>query len=153
MKVTKANQFDIVGIKTRTSNDGNAAKDIPALWKRFMEENIMNRIPNKDGHTIFCLYTNYESDHLHPYDVVLGCKVKNTDNIPEGFTHLNVPATENAHFLAKGNIEQGEAVIATWMEVWKSDLNRTYSVDYEVYDERSADLKNAEVDIFIALKS
>jgi len=130
MKVTKANQFDI---------------------ERFMEENIMNRIPNKDGHTIFCLYTNYESDHLHPYDVVLGCKVKNTDNIPEGFTHLNVPATEN--FLAKGNIEQGEAVIATWMEVWKSDLNRTYSVDYEVYDERSADLKNAEVDIFIALKS
>ncbi len=152
MKVTKADQFDIVGIKTRTINDGSAGKDIPALWGRFMKEDIMNRIPNKEGQSIYCLYTNYESDHLHPYDVVIGCKVNSTDNIPDGFIHLNVPSTDNAQFLAKGNIEHGEAVVATWMEVWKSDLNRAYTVDYEVYDDRSADLKNAEVDIFIALK-
>ena len=152
MKVIKTDQFDIVGIRTRTINDGSAAKDIPALWNRFMKEDIMNRIPNREGNSIYCLYTEYESDHLHPYDVVLGCKVKSTDDIPEGFTHLHVPASENAQFLAKGNIEHGEAVVATWMDIWKSTLNRAYSVDYEVYDERSADLKNAEVDIFIALK-
>lgn len=152
MKVTKVDRFDIVGIRTRTMNDGSAARDIPALWQRFMTEGVMDRIPNKADTSIYCLYTAYESDHLHPYDVVLGCKVIRTDNIPDGFTHLTVPAANNAQFLAKGVIEHGEAVIETWMEVWKADLDRAYSVDYEVYDERSNDLKNAEVDIFIALK-
>ncbi len=152
MKTSKVDQFDIVGIRTRTINDGSAAKDIPALWNRLMAENILANIPNRVDDKIYCLYTEYESDHLHPYDVVLGCKVENINDIPDGYTHLNVPATENAQFLAKGNIEHGEAVVDTWMNIWKSNLDRSYSVDYEIYDERSADLKNAEVDIFIALK-
>ncbi len=152
MKTSKVDQFDIVGIRTRTINDGSAAKDIPALWNRLMAENILANIPNRVNDNIYCLYTEYESDHLHLYDVVLGCKVKNINDIPDGYTHLNVPATENAQFLAKGNIEHGEVVVDTWMNIWKSNLDRSYSVDYEIYDERSADLKNAEVDIFIALK-
>ena len=151
MKTTKVEQFDIVGIRTRTINDGSAAKDIPALWNRFMSENILENIPNKVDNTIYCLYTEYDGDHTQPYDVVLGCKVKNTDEIPDGFTYLNVPATNNAQFLAKGVIEHGQAVVDTWMKIWQSDLDRSFSVDYEVYDERSQDLQNAEVDIFIGL--
>ncbi len=152
MKTTNVEQFDIVGIKTRTINDGSAATDIPALWNRFMSENILENIPNKTNSAIYCLYTGYEGDHTQPYDVILGCKVNEVNEIPEGLTHLQVPASDNAQFLAKGVIEHGQAVVATWMQIWKSDLDRAFSVDYEVYDERSADLQNAEVDIFIALK-
>lgn len=151
MKTTKVEQFDIVGIRTRTINDGSAAKDIPALWNRFMSENILENIPNKIDNTIYCLYTEYDGDHTQPYDVVLGCKVKNTNEIPDGFTYLHVPATNNAQFLAKGVIEHGQAVVDTWMKIWQSELDRSFSVDYEVYDERSQDLQNAEVDIFIGL--
>ena len=152
MKTTKVEQFDIVGIRTRTINDGSAAKDIPALWNRFMSENILENIPNKTNNAIYCLYTAYEGDHTQPYDVVLGCKVNDINEIPEGLTHLQVPATRNAQFLAKGVIEHGQAVVETWMQIWQSDLDRAFSVDYEIYDERAENLQNAEVDIFIALK-
>tara|TARA_R110000737_G_C14559813_1_gene482081 strand:+ start:743 stop:1201 length:459 start_codon:yes stop_codon:yes gene_type:complete len=152
MKTTNVKQFDIVGIRTRTINDGSAAKDIPALWNRFMSENILENIPNRTNNAIYCLYTEYEGDHTQPYDVVLGCKVNNTNDIPDGFTHLHVPASSNAQFLAKGVIEHGQAVVETWMQIWQSDLDRAYSIDYEVYDERAENLQNAEVDIFIALK-
>jgi len=152
MKTTLVEQFDIVGIRTKTTNNGSASKDIPALWGRFMSENILENIPNKIDNAIYCLYTEYEGDHTQPYDVVLGCKVSNSNEIPEGFTHLHVPKSENAKFLAKGVIEHGQAVIETWMKIWQSDLDRAFRVDYEVYDERSADLQNAEVDIFIGLK-
>lgn len=152
MKTTKVEQFDIVGIKTRTINNGSAAKDIPALWNRFMSENIIENIPNKTNNAIYCLYTNYEGDHTKPYDVILGCKVDNLNEIPKSLTHLQVPVATNAKFLAKGVIEHGQAVVSTWMQIWESDIDRAFSVDYEVYDERSQDLQNAEVDIFIALK-
>ena len=52
--------FDIIGIKTRTANDGRAGKDIPMLWNTFMETNVKDRIPNKLNDSIYCLYSNYE---------------------------------------------------------------------------------------------
>ncbi|MFT4533915.1 MAG: putative transcriptional regulator YdeE [Saprospiraceae bacterium] len=117
-----------------------------------MSENILENIPNRTNNTVYCLYTEYEGDHTQPYDVVLGCKVSNTNNIPDGFTHLHVPESSNEQSLAKGVIEHGQAVVDTWMQIWQSDFDRAYSIDYEVYDERAENLQNAEVDIFIALK-
>lgn len=39
-----------------------------------------------------------------------------------------------------------------WNQVWTSDINRSYTADYEVYGSKSTDLENAEVDIFIAVE-
>lgn len=48
-----------------------------------------------------------------------------------------------------------DAVVSTWMDIWKRDkeLNRSYTYDLEVYGERSQNKENPEVDIFIAVKS
>ena len=152
MNTVQKEKFDIVGIKTRTTNDGSAATDIPALWNRLMTENIAAKIENKIDGTIYCLYTGYEGDHTKPYDVILGYRVSDISSVPSDFTHLHVPASKTSKFTAKGSLVKGEAVINTWMQIWSADLNRSFSVDYEVYDERSADMNNAEVDIFISLK-
>ena len=143
--------FDIIGIKTRTANDGRAGKDIPMLWGKFMENGVKDRIPNKMDDSIYCLYSNYEGDHLQPYDVIIGCKVSATDQIPDGMILHHVDTGNSAKFVAKGSLVKGEAVVKTWFQIWDADINRKFSTDYEVYDERSSDIQNAEVDIFVSV--
>jgi len=152
MTKTQIESFDIVGIKTRTANDGSAGKDLPHLWARFMEEDLKTKILHRVDDTIYCLYTNYQGDHTQPYDAILGCKVSSTDDIPEGMVIHNVQASHAAKFVAKGSLIKGEAVINTWFDIWKSGLDRSFTTDFEVYDGRSADIHNAEVDVFISLK-
>ena len=119
-----------------------------ALWK----ENIKDRIPNKIDDSIYCLYSNYEGDHLQPYDVIIGCKVSDNTNVPEGMINHSVNTGNSTKFIAKGSLVKGEAVVNTWFRIWEADIDRTFSTDYEVYDERSSDIHNAEVDIYISVK-
>ncbi|MFT5885520.1 MAG: putative transcriptional regulator YdeE [Arcticibacterium sp.] len=37
------------------------------------------------------------------------------------------------------------------MEIWQSDLDRTYATDFEVYDERAQNPEDVEVDIFVGI--
>jgi len=77
--------FNIIGISVRTTNEnGQAVKDIPALWNRFMSEGIANKIPNKTSESIYCIYTEYEKDHTKPYTTIIGCRVDQVENIPAG---------------------------------------------------------------------
>jgi len=142
----------MVGVFTKTVNaPGRAEKDIPALWQRFMEEDVKGQIKNAVSEEVLCAYTEYESDHLHPYTTVVGLKVENLDNIPEGMKGITIKGGEYAKFLAKGDLK-GPAVIKTWMDIWKSGVDRTYQTDFEVYGERSYPLDNGEADIYIAVK-
>lgn len=152
MKEMQIESFDVVGIKVRTANDGSAGKDLPMLWGKFMGEQLKDKIPNKINDSIYCLYTNYDGDHTEPYDAILGCRVSSIEDIPEGMVVHNIESTNGAKFTAKGSLIKGEAVINTWFEIWKSGLDRTFTTDFEVYDERSSDIENAEVDIYISIK-
>lgn len=51
----------------------------------------------------------------------------------------------------KGPIE--EVVFETWQQIWSWDQRylRTYTGDFEWYDERSIDPKEAQIDIYIAV--
>jgi len=144
--------FKIMGIKTRTCNDGSAGKDIPELWGKFIDGNVKDKIPNKVDDSIYCLYTNYDGDHTQPYDVIIGCKVSTDNQLPDGLITHNVDASNMSKFVAKGSLIKGEAVVQTWFDIWKAGLDRSFTTDFEVYDDRSKDINNAEVDIFISLK-
>jgi predicted transcriptional regulator YdeE len=39
------------------------------------------------------------------------------------------------------------------MKIWQSNLDRTYTTDFEVYDERAQNPANVVVDIFIGVAS
>ena len=145
-------KMNIVGISVRTSNNnGEAARDIPALWNKFMVDGVAEKTPNKVDGTIYCLYTDYEKDHTMPYTTILGCAVSTLADIPEGMVSKTIEVANYQKYTAKGNLNEG-IVFNEWMKIWNSDLDRAYTTDYEVYSEKSTNPSQVEVDIFIALK-
>lgn len=152
MDTIKIGSFHVIGISVRTTNEnGQAAKDIFVLWERFMAEGILEQIPNKTNNSLYCIYTAYEKDHTKPYTTILGCKVENLDNIPDQMAGKTIESASYQKFAAKGNLMQG-AVYNEWTKIWNSDLERTFTADFEIYDERSLNPENAEVDIYVAVK-
>jgi hypothetical protein len=152
MTNVKIEPFKVIGISVRTTNEnGQAAKDIPALWEKMMNENILSSIPNKIDNTIYSIYTDYEKDHTKPYTTVLGCEVENLDDIPEGMVGYFFDAGNYLKFTAKGDLSK-DLVINEWINIWNMDLGRAFTADFEVYGEKAQNPSDAEVDIFIAVK-
>ena len=144
--------FSVIGISIRTTNeDGQSIQDIPALWNKFMSEGIIERIPGKAGNALYCIYTDYEKDHTKPYTTILGCKVLSLENIPNGMIGKTIEEASYTKYVAKGNVQEG-IVFNEWLKIWNSNLQRTFTSDFEVYGENAQDPANAEVDIFIAVK-
>lgn len=145
------NSFQIIGISVRTINEGEKAKtDIGELWRKFMSENMLEKIPNVIDETIYAVYTDYESDHTKPYTTILGYKVSALDKIPEGMVGKKIEQTAYNKFIAKGDLTDN-AVIDEWMKIWNMDLDRKYTADFETYGEKAADPKNGEAEIYIAI--
>lgn len=144
--------FKVIGISVRTTNEnGQSAKDIGELWNKFMTEGILDKIPNRIDNTIYSIYTEYESDHTKPYTTILGCKVENTDTVPNGMITKTFNGGTYTKFVTKGDLTKG-AVYEEWSKIWNSDLQREYTADFEVYGEKAQNPTDAEVDIYVATK-
>ncbi|GAA4277661.1 GyrI-like domain-containing protein [Aquimarina mytili] len=152
MTTTKCNTFHVIGLSVRTRNeDQHITNDIQKLWNTFMERGISNKIPNKIDETLYGIYTDYENGASGYYNAIVGCKVDNLENIPEGMVGTTIKNGNYSKFVAKGDVTK-EAIPDVWAKIWRSDLNRTYATDFEVYDDRAVDPTNAEVDIFVGVK-
>jgi predicted transcriptional regulator YdeE len=151
MNNVKIEPFKVIGIAVRTTNENEqAAKDIPVLWEKFMQENVLENIPNKIDTVVYSIYTDYEKDHTKPYTTLLGCKVENLDHIPEGMIGKSFEGGDYIRFTAKGNLAEG-LVINEWFKIWNMDLGRTFTADFEMYGEKAQNPSDAEVDILIAV--
>lgn len=151
MTTKKIEDFHVIGISVRTKNENQeTTRDIAKLWNDFMSRKIMNKIPNKIEDTLYAIYTDYESDHSGEYTIVVGCKVSSLEVIPLGMVGTTVKTGDYAKFMAKGDVTKA-AIPDAWEKIWKTDLNRVYASDFEVYDDRAMDPTNAEVDIFIGV--
>jgi predicted transcriptional regulator YdeE len=145
-------KFSIIGMSVRTTNEnGQSGEDIPALWNRFMTEGIAAKIPNKIDNALYCVYTEYEKDHTKPYTTLLGCLVSSLDIIPEEMNGKTIEKATYEKFTAKGNLQEN-IVYKEWMKIWNSDLDRSFTSDFEIYGEKAQNPETAEVDIFIAIK-
>lgn len=145
-------KFSVIGISVRTTNeDEQSGKDIPALWNKFLSQEILSKIPNRVSNDIVCIYTDYEKDHTKPYTTILGAIVDNLNSVPEGMTGKTIEGFNYEKFTAKGNLAEG-IVINEWIKIWNSDLNRSFTADFEIYGEKAQNPENAKVDIFIAIK-
>jgi predicted transcriptional regulator YdeE len=152
MDYQKIKSFSVIGIAVRTTNENmQSGKDIPALWTRFMSEHLIDLIPNKIDHTVYCIYTEYEQDYTKPYTTLIGCRVSNLDKIPDGMVGRTFNEGNYTKQTAKGNILEG-IVFDAWKKIWNSDIPRAYTADFEVYGEKTQNPENAEVDIFISVK-
>ena len=143
-------EFDIIGIAVRTTNQNRQSQnDIGALWRKFMNENILERIPDKESANIYCIYTDYENDFNGGYTTILGCKVNVLANIPEGCIGRTIQAAAYHLYISKGKIP--DCVVATWMHIWQSEIKRKWQADFDVYGPKSQDRENAEVTTYLSV--
>lgn len=140
-----------VSLKTKTSNaNGQSSIDCGNLWQEFEKEKYAETIPTKLSNEIFGVYHQYEGDRTKPFSYFVGCKVKPGTEVPEGLQSLNIPKGTYHKINAKG--EMPACVINAWRDIWTSNIPRTYQIDFEVYDERSKDWSNAEVDVYLSIE-
>lgn len=153
MKKVQVEPFHIAGLAIRTRNaDGQALRDIQALWGRFFAEQVAAKIPGKVSDDVYSVYCEYESDHTGAYTTLLGVRLNELPaELPEGFRALAFDGGTYTIYTAKGNIHKG-IIGQTWGHIWNTAQERCFTADFEVYDARSADPENAEVDIYIAVK-
>lgn len=148
----KKDIFKLIGLRLhgKTTNQNNqSSKDCGNLWQKFETDNVFELIPEKLSNEVYAVYFDYEKDETAPFSYFIGCKVNANAMAPEGLEELLIPAQEYQKFTAKG-VMTG-CITTTWQEIWKSDLNRKFGFDFEVYDERSQDWNDAEVDIYVSI--
>ena len=144
-------EFTIVGLSVRTINQNEQSKnDLMHLWTKFMGENCMAQIPHKISWEVYCVYTDYESDWKGSYTCFLGCKVSSISEIPNGFVHKTIPSTKYMRFESKGKLP--DAVLETWERIWKTDLNRAYLADFDLYGKNAQNPSDALVETFVSIK-
>jgi predicted transcriptional regulator YdeE len=148
--------FTVVGIALRTTNAKEATGEglIGKQWGRFMQEGVLNKIPNRIDPDIVVVNTDYASDKDGEYTYVIGARVKPDTQIPAGMVEKKVPAGKYVLFTSeKGPVAQ--VMIDVWKKIWsfpKSELERAYGADFEVYDQRAADPRNTQVDVYIGVR-
>ena len=149
--------FYVAGFLVRTNNADEAAgkSKIGPLWQRFLHQNLAATIPSRTDAALTVVYSHYASDERGDYDYLLGARVRSIDNLPAGMTWRRIEPGDYAVILTdKG---QMPGVLQTaWARIWKmtsTDLGskRAFITDYEVYDQRSADPHNAQIEIRIGL--
>ncbi len=153
MKNLLLEEFNIIGIEVRTTNNNEqGVSDIGSLWQRFINEQIIDKIPNKINNTIYSIYTEYAGDYTQPYTTLIGCKVYHLEEIPIGMRGMKFNKGTYQKFVATGDMS-ANIVANKWNEIWNTNINRAYTQDFEVYDEKSHNPNNAEIDIYIAIKN
>lgn len=149
----RIDKFKLIGLKLtqRTTNvNGQSGIDCGNLWQKFETGNFAERISDKLSEEIYAVYFDYEGDHTKPFSYFIGCKVKPETETPKGMDSLLVPAAIYSKIIAKGKMP--DCIADSWKEIWTSKIDRAYSNDFEIYDERSKDWSDAEVEIFVSIK-
>jgi predicted transcriptional regulator YdeE len=152
-KVIDEAGFSVIGIAVRTSNTREMTSQgmIPSQWNRFMSENLLAAIPARTDSAIIAVYTDYVGDADCTYTFLIGARVEPGVTAPSNMVRKDVPAGRYVIFPSeRGPVER--VVVEAWQRVWSSDVKRALKADYEVYDERAADLRNAQVDLHVGVE-
>ncbi|MBC2172478.1 GyrI-like domain-containing protein [Listeria booriae] len=108
--------FIINEVRTNNFNDSQVADKIRALWeeaKQYQQEN----------QTFYGIYMDYESDFSGDYTV----RVATDYQVFVGAETVVIPQQQYHVFPVEND------VFATWQEIWKLPLARSYVFDYEEY--------------------
>lgn len=140
----------VIGITTRTANDApDCGQKIGSLWQTMMGGEADYTVPEAslEPYTCFGLYYDYDfSDNS--YAVMVG-SASTSATVPDGMKKIIIPAGNYAKFSIVGDVV--DDVTKAWNEIWAMDLPRSFTVDFEAYLP-GEDMKNARIDIYIALK-
>ena len=158
-RIVELQEFSVIGIQVRTDNakEMTGGGAIPKQWANFFKDGIAAKIPNKVDSAIYAVYTNYAGDYNGEYDFIIGMKVSNVSGVPPGMVAKTVPKGKYAVVAsARGPVAQ--VVPKAWQQVYSLDDNkqlggaRAYKADFELYDQRSQNPQDSQVDLYIGLK-
>ena len=134
----------LVGVSAKTSNnDPEMGRIISGLWNKLYQEGVNEKIKNKVNQYAIGLYSDYNEDD---YIVTAGNEVSCVEN--DDLSVKKIPAGKYAKFSVEGNMET--AVIDAWEKIWKMNLERSFTGDFEEY--LNSDFENCKIDTYIALK-
>ena len=131
------------GLAARVRNDD--PEGIGAHWGRFNSDQTVGRIAGIANRNVCAVYTDYESDYMGAYTMVLGYRLTADATIPAGLRVVEMPRQTFGVGLAQG--EQPAALMTAWQWVWASRLRRAYTVDFDEY------LTAVDVRLHIALRA
>ncbi len=158
-KIIEKEAIKIIGIEVRTNNkvEMSGQGKISQQWKTFYKEKVLSQIPKKKNpDLVLAVYTDYESDMNGEFSFIIGTEVTDDAEVPEGLTSRRIPSSKYALFSSeKGPIP--DIIISIWKHIWSlkpNDIggNRAYKTDFELYDERSKNPKNAQVDVYLSIQ-
>ncbi len=153
-------EIKIIGIKIITQNSKELSANggqIAKTVSNYFSNQLMNQITNRINPGVtYCLYTDYESDQNGKYSFIIGEEVNSLRNIPANFVSHIIPKQK----YCKLTSEQGpipSIVVDLWKKIWSSEqavlgVKRTFTADFELYDQRAGNPQNAIMDLFIAIE-
>lgn len=150
--------YEIVKMEAKTfagvaDVTNNASPDmgvkIGSLWTK-LYGGIAQAMGNRINRKAVGLYCDYKENG--DYTVLAGCEIdpsKSEDAENAGLAVKSIPAGNYAKFILHGDVQK--AVADAWSEIWKLPLERTFSGDYEEYQE-DCDGKAGTIIVYIAVK-
>ncbi len=128
----KVEAYIIGTIRTNNFHDEKLFEKISTLWKKAHSLHL-------EQATFYGIYHNYESDYKGNYDLTVA-----TDSPLSGHEKMILPSTNYKRFVVDTNRANG--VVETWQQIWATNLDRTYDVDFEVYH------PDGNIEIYIAVE-
>lgn len=155
-------EFNLVGLTVRTNNKdemNTETSKISQLAGSYWQTQIANNIQHRTNPGItYAVYTEYESDEHGDYTYFIGEAVNSLQgqNLSQ-FKPITIPASSYQKFTTEPG-SMPEVIISAWQKIWvmtQADFQgkRKYSVDFEIYDQRSANPSQAVIDIYIGIEN
>ncbi len=149
-EIVNLDEKKVVGlVKETTNNNGKAVKDIGELWQKFFMEGHYQKIQNKKNNKSIGLYTDYQGDFTKPYNFFCCCEVNEKSNVEAPLVSKTILGGKYAKFIINGDVK--DSVGEFWMKLWQMDLDRSYTCDFEEYQNNSEDMQNQEIHIYISI--
>src|SRR4030095_16576981 len=112
--------ISLIGVATRTTNAEEAGPNgrLGALWNTYFASGIAEQTQVSNGHLIYALYTDYESDASGAYTVLIGHERGDAEAaVPSGLEQATVPEAKYIVFKTKRGPVY-EVVFQAWQEIW-----------------------------------
>ncbi|WP_145153255.1 zinc ribbon domain-containing protein [Paenibacillus xylanexedens] len=141
----------LAGVSARTTNaiEISGTGCIQGLWNNYLAS---EHLPAPEATRYGC-YADYTDGINGEYTILVGHEVSSDETLPEGLHDILLPPATYAVFTSrKGPMAEvvGEAWGAVW--AWDKQSDRTFTGDFELYDERSLNPESVQVDIYIAVR-
>ncbi|PQP83503.1 transcriptional regulator [Paenibacillus sp. PCH8] len=140
----------LAGVSARTTNalEFGGKGSIQGLWNRYFAS---EHLPGVEAVRYGC-YTDYTDGINGEYTILVGHEVSSDESLPEGFNEVLLPPATYAVFTSRKG-PMAEVVSEAWGAVWawSNQSDRTFTGDFELYDERSLNPESVQVDIYIAV--